>query len=409
MPKPLRVLYAAGPGNVIGTYNYWVKGEEDPSQVSVTYSGQFYDVCQALDAEAYVISYCKQQKLIQDGRFTIEHRPMPWRRASRIFYHLGQLRYGLGLIVSAVRFRAHVAVVSDGTTYWFLLSLLPRLGVQVIPSLHCVLWRKYDTPSWTEQLMLSLSRSLFAKDCAAILVVSDEIAAQVAQITEGQHRPIVRSFPVYRREQFAGIDEPDQKRSPFRVLFVGRVERSKGVFDLLEVARRFAAEGRDYIIVDICGSGSALESLRVAATEAGVNHSFVCHGYCQKPKVRQMYSQSHVVIVPTRTDFVEGFNKVVVEGVLAGRPVVTSGVCTDLSYLGDGVVEVPPNDIKGYGDALLKLCDDGEYYEQKRRGCLGLQEQFYDKSRGWGARLKSILVAIQEDGVEGNEILEVQG
>ncbi|MEQ9482327.1 MAG: hypothetical protein RIG27_08560 [Coleofasciculus sp. F4-SAH-05] len=27
MPKPLRVLYAAGPGNVIGTYNYWVKGE----------------------------------------------------------------------------------------------------------------------------------------------------------------------------------------------------------------------------------------------------------------------------------------------------------------------------------------------------------------------------------------------
>lgn len=38
MPRPLRILYVAGPGNVIGTYNHWVKGEDDPAQVSVTYS-----------------------------------------------------------------------------------------------------------------------------------------------------------------------------------------------------------------------------------------------------------------------------------------------------------------------------------------------------------------------------------
>ncbi|MEQ9370563.1 MAG: glycosyltransferase family 4 protein [Coleofasciculus chthonoplastes F3-SA18-01] len=396
MPKPLRVLYAAGPGNVISTYNQWLKQEDDPSQVSVTYSAQFYDVCRALEAEAYIISWCKERARIQDGQFTIEHRPLTLRRMSGFPYHLGQLWYGLRLIASAVRFQANVAVVSDGTTYWFLLSLLPWLGVQVIPSLHCVLWRKYISPSRVERLMLSLSRPLFAKYSTAILAVSDEIADQVKQITGGENRPILRSFPVYRREQFEGIDEPDEKRSPFRVLFVGRITREKGVFDLLEIAQGFAAKGRADIKFDICGGGMGFDSLRLAAKEAEIESSFVCHGHCKKPQMRDMFSKSHVVIVPTRTNFVEGFNKVVVEGILAGRPVVASAVCTDLSYLQDAVVEVQPDDIKGYGDALLKLCHDREFYDQKRQGCLELQEQFYDSSRGWGAKLKSMLVAIQE-------------
>ena len=40
--------------------------------------------------------------------------------------------------------------------------------------------------------------------------------------------------------------------------------------------------------------------------------------------MREMFRQAHVLIVPTTTDFIEGFNQVVVEGVLAGRPVITS-------------------------------------------------------------------------------------
>ncbi|MEQ8757977.1 MAG: glycosyltransferase [Coleofasciculus sp. G1-WW12-02] len=396
MPKPLRVLYAAGPGNVIGTYNYWVKGEEDPSQVSVTWSGQFYDVCRDLDAQAYIISSCNDRKLLHDGQFKIEHRPIPMRKASGLLYHLGQLWYGLGVIASAVRFRANVAVVADGTTHWFILSLLPSLGVQVVPSLQCVLWRKYGSRSKSEDLMLRLSRHLFTKDCFAILSMSNDISEQVVQTTTGQHRPIVQYLPIYRRMQFARLDEPDKNRSPFRVMFAGRIERDKGVFDLLEVAKRFAAESRKDIIFDVCGKGSALESLRLSAKEAGVDSSFVCHGHCKKNQMHEMFNRAHVIIVPTKTDFVEGFNQVVVEGVLSGRPVVTSAVCPALSYVRDAVVEVPPDDIKGYGDALLELCDDREFYEQKRLGCLAVQEQFYDSSLGWGAALKSLLVTIQE-------------
>lgn len=396
MSNTLRVLYAAGPGDVIGTYSYWAKGQDDPSQVSKTYSNQFYEVCRALDAQAYVISSCSEKKFLRDGQFTIEHRPIPFRRASGLLYHLGQLLYGLQLIASAVRFRANAAVVADGTTHWFILSLLPLLGVQVIPSLHCGLWRKYMPQRRADKLILKLSQYLFASCCAAILTVSDEISEQVAQLTANRHQLIKRFSPTYRREQFALLNAPSEERSPFRVLFAGRIERDKGVFDLLEIAKRMRTLGRQDITFDLCGNGSALEELRLAAKLAGVESSFVCHNHYNKTQMREMFNQAHAVIVPTKTDFAEGFNKVVAEGVLSGRPVVTSAVCPAVSYVRDAVVEVQPDDLIGYGDALLSLCDDREFYQQKQRGCPALQEQFYDDSKSWGASLKSILVAIQE-------------
>ena len=396
MSKTLRILYAAGPGDVIGTYRHWVEGHDDPSQVSITYSAQFYEVCRALNARGYVISSNPERKFLRDGQFILEHRPIPLQSSSGFLYHLGQLWYGLWLIASAVRFRSDVAVVANGSTHWFVLSILSWLGVAVIPSLHCTLWRKYLPQRKAEKLTLKLSRNFFARDCAAILTASEDISEQVAQITAGQPRPTVPFLSTYRRSEFAGLDKPDQKRSPFRVLFAGRIEPEKGVFDVLEIAKRMKTLGREDIRFDVCGNGSALESLRMNAKLAGVDSFFVCHGHCNKSQMREMFNQAHAVIVPTRTDFIEGFNQVLVEGVLAGRPVITSAVCPALSYVRSAVVEVPPDDLTAYGDALLKLCDDRKFYEQKQRSCKGLQEQFYAFSHSWEAKLKSIVVAIDQ-------------
>ncbi|MBW4618446.1 MAG: glycosyltransferase family 4 protein [Cyanosarcina radialis HA8281-LM2] len=395
MSKRLKILYAAGPGNIIGTYNYWIKNEDDPSQVAITYSGQFYEVCRELEARAYAISSDKEKKVVDDERFRIEHRPFPSLKNSPIFYHLGLLWYGLRLMVSAVRFQVDVVVVADGTTHWFILPLLSWFGIQIIPSLHCVPWSKYVPTKKTQRLFLRLSRHLFVSS-PAILVVSDEIADRVSQITNNRHRLILKTVPVYRRSQFVGIEAPDLSSYPFRVLFVGRIEADKGVFDLLEIAKRFASEGRKDFRFDLCGDGSALESLRLAAKAAEVEHFFVCHGHCERPEMRQMYGQSHLVVVPTKTSFVEGFNKVVVEGILAGRPVVTSAVCPALSEVRPAVLEVPPDDIAAYGDALTKLREDREFYREKQQNCLALQEKFYDFSQSWGTQLKSVLLSIQE-------------
>jgi glycosyltransferase involved in cell wall biosynthesis len=394
MGRSLRILYAAGPGNVIGTYGHWKEGRDDPSQVSVTYSGQFYDVCRDLGAYSLVIASSHTPGHLRDGRFTIKHRPVPFESGPGHLYHLGQVLAAGRLILSALLFRADAAVVTNGSGHWFPLSLLPLLGIKVIPSLHCVLWPKNRPPRGVNRVVQRLDAPFFARAAFAIMSASRDIAHQVAAMTSGTHRPVKEFLPTYRPGTFAGSGEVPRARRPFRVFFAGRVERDKGVFDLLDIARRFTAAGRTDIEFDLCGDGVALPELRRQVAESGLGERFRCHGHCSRAVMQEMYARAHVVIVPTTTDFIEGFNQVVAEGVLGGRPVITSDVCPALDYVRDAVVEVAADDVQGYAEAILKLCDDEGFYQAKCRGCTAVQPQFYDTQRGWAAVLKGILAIV---------------
>jgi glycosyltransferase involved in cell wall biosynthesis len=395
MAHPLRILYAAGPGDVIGTYRHWKEGRDDPSQVAVTYSGQFYSLCKELGAQGYVISYCPRIEKLIDGPFCIEHRPVPFGKGPGPLYHLGQLWYGIRLTISAVRFGVDVAIVSGGA-HWFSLGVLPMLGVKVVPTLHCVLWRKGRPPGgFVGRMVQALNGRFFRKRTAGVLSLSKDISDQLAELLRGTPKNIIPFLPNYRPESFAGLGESPAP-PPFRVFFAGRIERNKGVFDLLEIAKRFAAEGRTDIEFDLCGDGSALAELRKAVSDAGIDQRFRCHGHCDKPRMREMYAAAHVVIAPTTSDFIEGFNKVVAEGVLAGKPVVTSSVCPALEYVRDAVVEVPVNDVRAYGNAILRLRQDPAFYQARRDGCAIAQSQFYDASRGWGAAVRKMLTLLDK-------------
>jgi glycosyltransferase involved in cell wall biosynthesis len=393
MRKKMKIVYAAGPGNVIGTFDHWHKGQDDPSQVSMTFSGQFFDVCSILDAEGYVIASPSEKKCLKADRFVIEHRPILLSKKSGALYYLGQILYELSIVISALRFKADV-VIGNSTLCFFVLSLLPIFGIQVIPSLHCVLWPKYLSPSKTTKLLMQMNSHFFSKNCLAILSTSEDINEQVNQITNNQARPIVNFLSTYRRNEFAHVTPPSPDKSTFHVLFAGRIEVNKGVFDLLEVAQRFQAEGKNNIVFHICGVGSSLESLGQQVEEFGLGSSFKLHGYCNKPKMQEMFNLSHVVIVPTKSDFCEGLNQVVVEGVLANRPVITSSICPALSYVKEAVLEVPPDDAHAYGDAILNLLHDDKLYQEKQQNCKKVQEQFYSDAHSWRESLISILKAL---------------
>jgi glycosyltransferase involved in cell wall biosynthesis len=394
MSKPLRILYAAGPGNVLGTYRHWKEGKDDPTQIAMTYSGQFYDVVRDLDARAYVIATCPIPGKLKDGNFRIVHRRVPFQNSSGFLYHFGQFYYGLRLLVSALRLRANVAVVCAGT-HWFVLWLMTLMRIKVIPTLHCVLWTKIRRqPTFFQRVIQVFNGWFFSHGCAAIISVSDEISRQVAELTANRSRPVTAFVPQYRRSSFAKIRAPQESVSPFNVLYVGRIETNKGVFEVVEIARRLRKAGRTEFQFDLCGDGSALEALRTAIDAAGLNLTVRCHGHCDQSTMAEMYSRSHVVIVPTTSDFIEGFNKVVAEGVLAGRPVITSSVCPALALVRDSVLEVPPDDVAAYTDAVMKLRDDMELYRAKRSACDAAREQFYDHRKGWAAVLEKVLASI---------------
>ena len=278
MRHPLRVVYAAGPGNVLGTYNHWKAGRDDPSQVSITYSGQFYDLCKAHGAEAYVIASSTIPGYLHDGPIVIQHKPTPFQSASGLLFHIGQVWTSCRLIWTTLRFRADVLVIVCGTAHWFPFRILRWLGVEVIPSMHCVLWRKGRPPTGVSRMIGKLNRGFFTNGVASIMSASRDIDAQLRELTGGRIREIHDFLPTYRREQFAGVGDPPRVRAPFRCFYAGRIERNKGVFDLLDIATRFRDEARPEIEFDLCGDGSALAELKAAAAERGLSERFRCHG-----------------------------------------------------------------------------------------------------------------------------------
>jgi glycogen synthase len=79
------------------------------------------------------------------------------------------------------------------------------------------------------------------------------------------------------------------------------------------------------------------------------------------------------------------------EAILCGRPVITSAVCPALVYIKDAALEVPPNDIDGYRQAITTLSASRDLYEQKRAACERLQGQFYETDNSWAAKLRKVL------------------
>ena len=388
--KQLCIAYAAGPGDIVNTFAYWQKGIDDPNQVSVTYSSLFFDACYSLHAKGIAISSCSRKDSIRTDQFYIENLPKGGEKKG-IAFHWQQILYLIHVIRIAESEGARMLVMADSTSHFFLYSWLIPFGMKLVPTLHCTLWPRFRPISSVQKILNFLNRGVFTTRATAILAVSNNIVKQVKQITKNQHRPIYTFLPFYHKTLFASITPPNHNTDSFNILFAGRLETEKGVFDLLQMAETLKKQGNNSITIHLCGNGSQENNLRNAAVKKKVGKTFIIHGYCSGTKMVGHINESHAFIVPTRTTFEEGFNKVVVEAILAGRPVITSAVCPALECVTNAVIEVPPDDVTGYLDAIIKLASDKSYYREKQANCLTYQSQFYDRSCSWQACLEKII------------------
>ena len=139
--KPLRVLTAVGPGDVVTAYLDWKNEVRTVTETSVTFSSQEFEFFQQHGIAFWAISSFAQPAFLADGACRIENRPRAVRKPlSGLAFHAVQIAYALSLLVSAVRFRATHAIIDSGTTHWFALSAFRMVGIQVIPNFHNVYW-----------------------------------------------------------------------------------------------------------------------------------------------------------------------------------------------------------------------------------------------------------------------------
>jgi colanic acid/amylovoran biosynthesis glycosyltransferase len=348
----LKIYYAAGPGDVVATFRHWLKGKDDPSQYSVTYSSQFFDFISHVAGEALVVSSNKWPDRASDRGITVINRPAGSRNPKGKYeYRWGQIIKGLQMLCDLASYRPKYAVISEGTAPWLFTVPARLLGITIVPSLHCVLWPLIKRPNRFLKRLEWLAFRFATQHC---LCASHEIIEQVRAIS-GESANCHLFYPTYRTEQFEKYTEPDWSSEPTRLLYLGRMERDKGVFHLLEAFSIVEKNSPGKFLLDLCGSGNALEILRDTAEKLETGSKATFHGHCQRTELEKQITAAHIIVVPTTSDFVEGFNQVVAEGVLSRRRVIATSVCPAARIFGEAVTVIEPDNPNSLAEAILTL------------------------------------------------------
>lgn len=138
------------------------------------------------------------------------------------------------------------------------------------------------------------------------------------------------------------------------ILYVGRIDRWKGVGDLL--AAYHGLERRDEVGLVLAGSGPALEALQRRAICRGWRNVFF-PGFVPRDRLALYYATADLFVLPTRND---SWGLVVNEAMASGLPVVVSsaaGCARDLVREGENGFVYPVRDVGRLRRALQTLID----------------------------------------------------
>jgi glycosyltransferase involved in cell wall biosynthesis len=288
-----------------------------------------------------------------------------------------------------------MAIIDSGSAHYFALASFRLMGVPIAVNFHNTLWPNGFEPKRLIPRSIRFLDGLFFRWVAVGTIgVSPECGRQ-AQELAGQGLPFFGYRCQFRRDEFS--IHHGHERSPFRVIFVGRVERNKGALDIAAMAEKLRDRSGIPIVFEVCGTGNALPELKRLVQEKRLSDRVIVHGRLPRSELFALYSRAHAVIVPTRSDFSEGLPAVCAEAVLFGLPVVTSRLSNAIPVLGPAIMEAEPEDVESYVGAIRKLAEDNTTFLRLCNACPELARQFVDRDQSYPAAL-DLLFAHQFPG-----------
>jgi glycosyltransferase involved in cell wall biosynthesis len=208
---------------------------------------------------------------------------------------------------------------------------------------------------WCEKESIRRAHALTtpSRDLARIIAAECAIAGNLVE-------PIPNALEI---DGFAS-PAPEVARDPVVVLYVGRLERIKGVGTLAqaipEVIRhtpkiRFVFIGDDRPTPQ---GNSQREELEKQLDEAGVCANVEFLGKVDQSALREWYRRSHICVVPSM--LYESFSYTVAQGMAAGKPVVASRIGGIPETLDDGEcgLLVAPGNTEELAQAIVCLASD---------------------------------------------------
>jgi glycosyltransferase involved in cell wall biosynthesis len=390
--RPLRILFVPGPGDVHGTWAHWSQGRDDPSIPSIGYSQQVYEFAQRIGAQVTVLS---EHPLPADAPHAPDapvrfERHCP-RGGRGLGYHRARVAEALGIVRRAAALRADVILCQRHLDHFWPLAIARALGIAVVVSLHNTFWPIHRAPSRKERLLgalngLALRALCLGRSGDPVICVSEAIRAQLRRICgPGFDRASVQ-VPQYPESWRAAWTQRPEGRPVRRLLYVGRVEESKGVMLLLDAFTRLA-EAHPGVTLHYLGGGGHLDALRAAVGRSPVADRIEIAGQVDGARVRAEMGRADILVCPTTTRFAEGLAKTPVEAVLCGVPSVVSSTVPCADLLGEAARVFPADDAGALRDTLDSLLRDPGALLRMNAATRRQRDRFLDRDLSLAARI----------------------
>jgi len=154
--------------------------------------------------------------------------------------------------------------------------------------------------------------------------------------------------------------------TPIRLLYVGRMDRAKGLLQMVEAVALLVSRGED-VTLDLIGWATAkdpiLEEVETLALAKGINERVKYHGSRPLgPELFAFYIRSDIFVTASMAS--EGFPRTILEAMAHSLPVVATRVGSIAAYIEGAAELVPPRDVGALADAIFRLIHQPELRRQ---------------------------------------------
>lgn len=142
------------------------------------------------------------------------------------------------------------------------------------------------------------------------------------------------------------------------VLFLGRLEKEKGIYDLLEAAQYVIKENKNINFI-LAGNGDLAEVERIIKN-MGIENNLKPLGWVDCNEVKELLKNTMTFVLPS---YDEGMPMSILEAMSFGIPIVATDVggIPEMVHSGENGFLIKPGNVQGLADSILHLsanCDE---------------------------------------------------
>lgn len=193
--------------------------------------------------------------------------------------------------------------------------------------------------------------------------------------------PIIYNWTATAQLLNIGATRVYGQQLPLEVLFLGWVDREKGIFELLDCARRLSgAPDVPPFKVIIAGDGSAMADARQELDDPRLGSLVELLGWIDSEAKVEKLRRAHLLVLPS---YMEGMPNALIEAMATGLPVVATEVGAVGDVVTDGVTGflIPPRNTGRLAEALQRLLLDAPLRERMGRAGWHIAKERFSAER----------------------------